>query len=60
MPLRRSIDRFMSDPASLRNAARLMIGATVVIVLVGGLVVWLFDSQSSRTTAAPCGTRSRR
>ena len=45
MPLRRSIDRFMSDPASLRNAARLMIGATVVIVLVGGLVVWLFDSQ---------------
>ena len=35
----------MSDPASLRNAARLMIGATVVIVLVGGLIVWLFDSR---------------
>ena len=45
IPLRRSIDRFTSDPASLRNAARLMIGATVVIVLLGGLVVWIFDSK---------------
>ncbi len=43
--LRRSIERFTSDPASLRNAARLMIGATVVILLLGGLVVWIFDSK---------------
>lgn len=42
-PLRRSIDRFTSDPANVRNAAGVMIVATVVVVLIGGLIVWLFD-----------------
>lgn len=44
-PLRRSFDRFMSNPGSVRNAAQVMIIATVVIVLIGGLIVWVFDSR---------------
>jgi voltage-gated potassium channel len=40
---RRVVDRFLNDPASIRNAALLIIGATVVAVLAGGLIVWLFD-----------------
>ena len=39
------MDRFAADPASVRNAAYLMIVITVAIVLVGGLVVWVFDSR---------------
>jgi voltage-gated potassium channel len=41
--LRRSLDRFASDPGSVRNAAAVMIVATVGIVLIGALVVWAFD-----------------
>jgi voltage-gated potassium channel len=37
--------RFAADPASVRNATYLMILITVAIVLVGGLVVWIFDSR---------------
>jgi voltage-gated potassium channel len=44
-PIRRAQDRFASDPASVKNAAFLMIAITAVIVLVGGLVVWVFDRQ---------------
>jgi voltage-gated potassium channel len=43
--LRRAQDRFTSDPASVRNAALLMIAITVAIVLVGGLIVWVFDRR---------------
>lgn len=43
--LQRSFDRFMANPGSIRNAAQLMIIATVIIVLTGGLIVWLFDSH---------------
>jgi voltage-gated potassium channel len=43
--LRRAQDRFRSDPSSVTNAAVLMIAITVVIVLVGGLVVWVFDRR---------------
>ena len=38
------MDRFASNPASVRNAAWLIIGSTVGIVLIGGLVIWVFDS----------------
>jgi voltage-gated potassium channel len=40
--LQRTIDKFREDPASVRNAAWLIITATVVAVLAGALVVWLF------------------
>ena len=35
----------MADPASVRNAAYVMIVFTVGIVLVGGVIVWVFDSR---------------
>lgn len=41
--LRRSIERFLADPASVRNAAWLIIGATVAAVVAGSFVVWLLD-----------------
>ena len=44
-PIRHAMDRFSADPASVRNAALLMILLTVGIVLVGGMVVWIFDSR---------------
>ena len=44
-PLRHAMDRFMADPASVRNAAYVMIVFTVGIVLVGGVIVWVFDSR---------------
>lgn len=39
------MDRFSADPASVRNAAYVMIVITVGIVLVGGLIVWVFDRR---------------
>ena len=39
------MDRFTADPASVKNAAYLMIVITVGIVLVGGLIVWIFDAR---------------
>jgi len=44
-PLKHAMDRFSADPSSVRNAAYLMIIITVGIVLVGGLVVWVFDAR---------------
>ena len=44
-PLRRAFDRFAADPSSARNAALVMVVATVLIVLGGGLVVWVFDGH---------------
>ena len=39
------MDRFTADPASVKNAAYVMIIITVGIVLVGGIFVWVFDSR---------------
>ena len=44
-PLQRAMDRFAADPASVRNAVYVMIVITVGIVLVGGVIVWVFDRQ---------------
>lgn len=35
----------MADPASMRNAAWVMIVITLVIVIFGGLAVWVFDRR---------------
>jgi len=43
--LRRAIARFQDDPGSIRNAVTVMITMTVTIVVVSGLVVWVFDRQ---------------
>jgi len=39
------IDRFQADPASLRNATILTVTVTVVVVLVGSVVIWLFGGN---------------
>jgi voltage-gated potassium channel len=44
-PLKRAMDRFAADPASVKNALLLMITITLGIVLVGGVVVWIFDAE---------------
>jgi len=44
-PLKRAMDRFTADPASVRNATYVMIVITVAIVLVGGVIVWFFDRE---------------
>lgn len=41
--LHRTIERFQEDPASVRNAAWLIIAATVLAVVAGAIVVWLLD-----------------
>src|SRR5262245_52930735 len=44
-PLQHAFDRFAQDPSSVRNAVYVMLDITLAIVLVGGLVVWVFDSR---------------
>jgi voltage-gated potassium channel len=44
-PLKRAMDRFSADPASVKNAVLVMIVITVGIVIVGGLIVWVFDRR---------------
>ena len=44
-PLQHAMDRFTADPASVRNAAFLMIVITVGIVLIGGVIIWIFDAR---------------
>ena len=44
--LRREIDRFQADPASLRNATVLTISVTIAVVVIGSLVIWLFGGQN--------------
>ncbi|HET8784186.1 MAG TPA: potassium channel family protein [Candidatus Limnocylindrales bacterium] len=43
--VQRQIDRFQADPASLRNATILTITVTVVVVLIGSVVIWLFGGK---------------
>ena len=43
--LQRAMDRFAADPSSVKNAVYVMIVITVAIVLVGGVIVWLFDRR---------------
>lgn len=44
--LRREIDRFQADPASLRNATVLTISVTIAVVVIGSLVIWLFGGKN--------------
>jgi voltage-gated potassium channel len=47
--LRRTLERFLEDPSSIRNAGWLIVGATVAAVLAGGVVVWLLDHDEYPT-----------
>jgi voltage-gated potassium channel len=44
-PLGRAKNRFVTDPASTRNAIFLIVTADLAIVLLGGSIIWLFDRQ---------------
>ena len=44
-PIIRSRDRFFDDPASVKNAVRLLIVVTVLAVLLGSLVIWTVDHR---------------
>ena len=46
---RQAVDRFLEDPASIRTAAWLIVGATVAAVAVGGVLVRLLDHQEYPT-----------
>lgn len=41
----RQINRFRTDPSSLRNAAIVIISVTVAAVVLGTLVIWVFDRR---------------
>ena len=42
----RRIQKFQEDPASPRNAIWIMVSLTVLTVLAGSLVIWLFDPET--------------
>jgi voltage-gated potassium channel len=42
---RRSRDRFISQPSSVRNATLVLVNVTVLIVLAGSVIVWVFDHE---------------
>jgi voltage-gated potassium channel len=44
-PLNRAMARFRENPASVRNATLVMIVITAAIVLVGGVIVRVFDAR---------------
>ena len=43
--LSRQIERFLADPASIKNAVIVIVVVTVIAVLLGSLIVWLFDRR---------------
>ena len=44
-PLQRASNRFVSDPSNARNAVYLIVAADILVVLIGGLIIWTFDRQ---------------
>jgi voltage-gated potassium channel len=44
-PIERQLDRFLRDPVSIRNAAGVIVIATVVVVLVAGIVMTVIDTN---------------
>ena len=44
-PLGRAKNRFVTDPASTRNAIFLIVVVDLGIVLVGGTIIWFFDRK---------------
>ena len=41
----RGVDRFRADPASVRNATIVIITVTVAAVVIGSIVMWVFDKR---------------
>ena len=47
--LTRSVDRFRTDPASIRHATVAIVSLTVLVVTIGAVIVWIFDHQEYPT-----------
>jgi voltage-gated potassium channel len=47
--LQRRFQRFLANPASLRNSTRAIFGTTIVVVTLGALVVHVFDREEYPT-----------
>jgi voltage-gated potassium channel len=45
IPFKKSLTSFVEDPGSSRRAAWLIVVATVLAVVLGGLVMWIFDHR---------------
>ena len=41
----RRIERFLDDPGSVRRAAWLVVTASVLVVVLGAVVMWVFDHE---------------
>ena len=50
-PIRRSIARFQADPASIRRATIAISSLTVVVVVLGAIVIRIFDPEEYPTFA---------
>ena len=44
-PVKRQVDRFLDEPATIRRAIAVIISAMVVTVVVAGMLVWAFDPK---------------
>ncbi|HET9139333.1 potassium channel family protein [Actinophytocola sp.] len=44
-PVKRQVDRFLTEPATIRRAMAVIISAMTVTVVAGGLLVWIFDPK---------------
>jgi len=42
---RRSFERFLASPYSLRYATAAIISVSVILVVVGAVVIWIFDAD---------------
>jgi voltage-gated potassium channel len=42
-PLKRQLTRFFEGPASVRNAIRVIVVATIIATILGGVTIWLVD-----------------
>jgi voltage-gated potassium channel len=41
--IRRQVERFRADPSSIRNAVAVVATVTIATVILGSVVIWLFD-----------------
>jgi voltage-gated potassium channel Kch len=39
------LSRFLREPVSIRNAANIIVVATLIVVVVGGILMWVVDHQ---------------
>ena len=58
--VRRRLEAFLREPLSVRNAMAVIIAATAVSVLFGGVLITVVDSEEFPDLGTGCGGRCRR